>query len=262
MKTTYLSRNNKAKKKTYVTIAVVIALLLMLIFTGLLSKTFFRAMQVLSFSHDQTGQAVSSFSGLFKSRVSLQEENHSLKEQIALLENRLADREILIKENSDLRASLHLKEDTGRIQVRVLSKPPFAPFDIITIGQGESQGIKAGDLVMLGELYLGKVSEVFPDSARVTLLSSPGERIESFVGDDSLPATFTGKGGGNFEASLPQGTPISAGDLVFTTINSQVLYIGNVVSIVGNNANTLMNVLLKIPVNLYELSYVEILPSQ
>lgn len=261
MRTNYLLRNNKTKKKSVVTGIIVALFLAVFTVTGLFSSAFFKAMTFLSMSSDGVGQTASSFSALFSSRASLEEENEKLKNEVALLETRLADKNAVVAENARLKASAYLKEDTGRVQARLLSKPPFTPFDIITVEGGTEQGINENSRVMLGSLFLGMVTSSSNDQSRITLLSTPGGKIDAFIGESALPATFVGKGGGNFEASLPQGSSVSEGDLVFTFLDSDLLYIGNVISVIQDGDNTLMRVLLKLPVNLYELSYVEIIPS-
>ncbi|MFA6297317.1 MAG: rod shape-determining protein MreC [Candidatus Paceibacterota bacterium] len=259
----YRSKNNKGKKKIFITLVLVLVLLLGVIYTGLVSKTFYRSMLFLSFGKASTSQTASSFLGLFSSKNNLVIENQNLKSQIQAMNISVSDRDALVKENADLKASLHLRQDTqNRVGATLLSKPPFAPFDVVVINAGDKAGVKVGDRVMVGETYIGTVTSVADYSSQVQLLSSPSNKIDVFIGDKALPAVLSGKGGGNFETSIPQGVDIKEQDLVFTTLgNNNVLYVGKVSKIIQNEANTLMKVLVSFPFNLYELSYVEVISS-
>ena len=262
MKTTYRSKNNKARKKTLLTVAAVLAGLLLIILTGLISKTFYTSMVFLSFGKTSATNTASNFWSLFASKHTLEIENQNLKSQIQSLGVALSDRNALAKENGDLRASLNLKQDTSHyIQARVLSKPPFAPFDVITIEGGAKAGIKVGQRVMVGTTYIGTVTSASDYTSQITLLSSPANKTDAFIGDNALPATLSGKGAGNFEVSLPQGSEVKEGDLVFATLGTDVLSIGKVASISQNEASTLMTVLIAFPFSLYDLSYVQIISS-
>ena len=262
MKTTYRSKNNKHKKKTFLTLTVVIVALVIIFFTGLLSKTFYRSMVFLSFGKESSSQGVSSFWGLFSSKNNLVKENEALKSQLDTMNVSVADRDALIKENGDLKATLHLQQDIqNRIGANILSKPPFTPFDVVVVNAGAKAGIKVGNRVMVGGTYLGTVISVSDYTSNIQLLSSPSNKTDVYIGNSALPAVLSGKGGGNFEVSLPQGSNIKEQDLVFTTIQNEVLYIGKVSHVIENSDNTLMTLLVSFPFNLYELSYVEIISS-
>ena len=262
MKTTYRSKNNKHKKKTFLTLAVVVVALIIIFFTGLLSKTFYKGMVFLSFGKDSSGQTVSSFIGLFSSKNSLIKQNQDLREKINEMSISSSDRDALVKENGDLKATLHLQQGTqNRIGASVLSKPPFTPFDVVVVNAGEKAGVKIGNRVMVGGTYVGTVISVSDYTSNIQLLSSSSYKTDVFIGDKALPAVLSGKGGGNFEVSLPQGSNIKEQDLVFATLQNEVLYIGKVSHILENSDNTLMTLLIAFPFSLYELSYVEIISS-
>lgn len=262
MKTIYHSKNNKERRKTLLALIAVAIFLGLFIMTGLFSKTFYRSMMVLTFSSDKASQTASSFGALFSSRASLESENQELKKQIEQAKIDLADRELLAKENADLKALRHMEEDTKGIAATITSKPPFAPFDVITSDAGEKQGVKEGDRVMIGETFLGTVTSVSSYSSRITLLSSPSLKTEAYIGDSALPVTLNGKGGGNFDTSLPQGSGVKEGDLVYAYYNQNPLFIGKVSKVIETEASTLMTVLLTYSFNLYSLNHVEIVPSK
>jgi cell shape-determining protein MreC len=261
MKMISRSKNNRARNQALflgVTMAVIVTLLVM---TGIFSRGFYGMMVALSGSKEGAGQAATSFSSLFSSKAGLEEENTTLKQELAVKDTALADRAILIKENADLKAAVQFKADTRNTSARVLSKPPFTPFDVVVVDAGEAQGIKQGDRVMIGQTYLGTVTLVSANSSQITLLSSASYQQDAFIGEEALPIILHGKGGGNFETSLPQGSPVKEGDLVFTYYLQTPYYIGSVSKLITNEDNTLMSILITLPVNLYSLTYVEIISS-
>jgi len=255
------SKNNRERYKALLGAVTMIIIVTVLIVTGLFSDTFYKSMVGLSGASAGTGQALGSFSSLFISKASLKKENNDLKKQLAEKEVLLSDQNILAQENADLKAASYYKYDTGNISARVLSKPPFTPFDVLVIEGGTSQGVVKGDRVMIGRIYLGTVSEVSSDSSRVTLLSAPGSAHEAYVGDDALPVLLKGKGGGNFETSLPQGSRVAEGDLVFVYYSETPFQIGTISKVISDEDNTFITLLLTIPFNLYSLGHVEIISS-
>ncbi len=261
MKMISRSKNNRGRNRALILGGAFTILAVFLMLTGLFSKGFYGAMVALSGGSDTVGQGASTFASVFKSKAALEAENDRLQKLVGEKDALLADQGFLEKQNAELRSSVHFEQDTGRILATVLSKPPFTPFDVIVVGSGEDEGVRAGSAVMLGSIYLGTVESVESDSSRIKLLSAPGTDIESYIGDDALPALLKGKGGGNFEATLPQGSKVSEGDLVVSYHGNIPFMIGTVSKTIDNSDNTLMTILLTLPFNLYSLSHVEIIPS-
>jgi rod shape-determining protein MreC len=262
MKTSYHSKNNKERRRTIIVALVVAVLIFIFIITGFFSSAFYQGMIALSSATSKTSQTANSFSALFSSRVSLESQNQALQSQLDQANADLSDQALLIKENADLKSALHLEQDTGHVDAAVTSKPPFAPFDVITIDAGQNRGVSQGDAVVIGSTYLGSVSSVSNDSSRVTLLSSPSLQTQAYIGDQALPVTFDGKGGGNFEADIPQGSGVKEGDLVFMYAGQNPVFIGTVSKIMQNSDSTLITVLMSLPINLYTLSHVEVVPKK
>lgn len=262
MKTIYRSKNNRNRNRNIFLAGIIAVILIILITTGLFSRGFYRIMVVLSGSSSGASLAANSFSSLFASKASLRTENADLRRELSSMSAALLDRAILVKENADLKAAVHFKLETGAISARVLSKPPFTPFDILVVDAGESQGVKIGDRVMIGQTSLGTVTLTSSNSSQVTLRSSSSEQTEAFVGNEALPVTLHGKGGGNFEATLPQGADVKEGDLVFAYYLQTPLYVGSVAKIISEDDATFVTIIVTLPLNLYSLSNVEIIPSQ
>jgi len=206
-----------------------------------------------------TGQSITTFFSLFSSNASLKNRNNQLEQELLAKDASLADQEILVKENADFKSMLHFKNETGNILARVMSKPPFTPYDVFVVDIGEESGVVVGNRVMIGQIYIGTVTSVSSDSSLVTLLSTSENVSEAYIGDEALPVTLNGRGGGNFETTLPLGSKIKEGDLVVSYYSRTPYQMGKVSKIIDNEDNTFMTVLITLPFNLYSLSHVEII---
>jgi len=253
-------KNSRGRNQALFVGAVVTLITAAILMTGLFSRTFYGAMVALTGASTRTVPAASSFIALFSSKAGVAKENAQLKAMLAEKKAELADRDLLERENADLRASQQYAADTGGVIATVLSKPPFTPFDIFVLDANASQGVVTGNRAMIGQTYIGTVSDVTEGSSRMTLLSSSGSTHEAFVGDEALPVLLKGKGGGNFETSLPLGTAVAEGDIVFTYYGTVPYQVGRVAKIIADEDNTLMTILLSIPFNLYSINHVEIIP--
>ncbi len=234
------------------------ALVLVALLSGFFSRTFADSMIALTSSKEDTASVSSSFFALFSSKAALQKDNDDLNKKLEDDDIRLADMDAILRENMNLKSALQMKQDQKRIQAAVLSKPPFAPFDILFIGAGSDQGVKAGAPVMIGTFYIGNVTSVSSDTSEIQLLSSPSNKVNVFIGDKKIPAVASGTGGGNFIVTLPQGVSINKADQVFVNLNSSIVPIGRVGAVISQPQSTLVTILFNLPINLYEITYVEI----
>lgn len=119
-----------------------------------------------------------SFSTIFEIG-SLREKNSQLSETTAFLEAENGRLKKLEEENKLLRDQLGIKQPEGvtLTQASVLGYSLATSRGFINLDKGEKAGIKVGDLALLAEIVLGKVSSVGPNSAQIQLLSDPESKI-------------------------------------------------------------------------------------
>ncbi len=261
MKTTYLSKTKYHRHATPWLLIGVSSVAILIILTGLFSQSFYNLMTFMTGASTNTGQTANTFSSFFSSQSELKKELIRLEEENTLLKVNLSDRDMLLKENADLKAGSFVKEETGRIVARLISKPPFTPFDVFVINKGESHGVSEGNRVMIGEVWIGTITKVESSVSRITLLSNSSNETPVLVGEKAVPALLKGKGGGNFGITLPQGSPVSQNDFVYSASTSESYYVGKVGHIEDNNDNTLISALVSFPFSMYDVSYVEIISS-
>lgn len=248
-------RHNKGKKlKKIFLLGVFGALFLIFILNGLNNplRHFFSNVTI----------AVSKPFLKFENKISLNEENNSLREKINELEVKILSYEILEEENRQLKEAVLRTEGTeGKDEYILgftLSRPPVSPYDVLLIDIGSKNGIKAGmEVTAYADILIGYVSEVFSNTSKVKLISFPKNEMNAVVLSSNIPVTAIGRGGGNMEIILPKEVEIKEGEkIVIPGINPLIL--GIIEKIESVPTDPFQKLLLRIPVNLQELRYVMI----
>jgi len=151
---------------------------------------------------------------LWRDKLTLQREIALLREQLAQQSDTTLSHIRLREENVRLRTLLGAST-TARIAAGVIARPAQLPYDVLQIDQGSSAGVEVGAPVYSnGEEVIGVVSQTYPRSALVTLLSTPGFTSTGFVAGADLFATLDGLGAGVIGVAIPQGIPLRVGDVV------------------------------------------------
>lgn len=196
-----------------------------------------------------------------RSHKGLVEENRHLKEEIFKLKIDLATKKLLQADYEKLAAVVGRSEG-GVVPVlgRVILKPSRTPYDLVVVDVGTSsaRSVKVGDVVRLSpEVTIGKVVNISGKTSTVELFSSPGLKTDVFVGEDRVSALALGRGGGNMLIELPRGVVVESGDSVILSDGSDSL-IGFVGEVINDQTEPAQEILVSLPVNLSNLSWVEI----
>jgi cell shape-determining protein MreC len=256
-----LSKRNQRRKITAV-IGIILALSLLFylrmpIYSGLAKFFHIIARPVWKFESNLADR----FNILFsksQSKESLIEENERLKARIEELENKFADRNVLAEENEKLKAALGRKESRNLVLASILSKPNRSFYDTLIVDAGLNEGIAAGDRVFAGgDVFIGTVESVFPETSKIKLLSTPGEKLDVILSGRDIYLQASGLGGGNFEISLARGIEVLRGASVILP-GLHPFVVGTAEEIVVDPRNPLQRIILRSPVNIQELRFVEI----
>jgi cell shape-determining protein MreC len=213
--------------------------------------------RILSPVHAAANSIGRNIGGIFTSKNSLVAENTALKEQLAALQAKDADRDELYRENILLKAQFGRSDVTSSssILAAVLSAPPAQAFDTLVIDLGSQARIEPGDLVSVGEgAYIGEIQDVASHSARVTLFSSSGEVKQGLL-NGKIPVTLYGDGEGALSTHVPANTAVLPGDSI-TLQNIAAGVEAIVVSVHSQEADSFKDVYLQLPANISELQYV------
>src|SRR3989344_2911741 len=205
----YLLDKREKRKKILKLLGLVLALVIFVyfrnpIFGGLayVAQIIFRPFLSAGGS---VGGKVSSWGGYFQFKKSLQNENEDLRLRLGEMEAKIANWSILSDENIKLKEILGRSENRKLILAAILAKPDRSPYDTLIIDAGSKIGIEAGSIVFAhGDVPVGRVSDVYSDSSKVILFSNPGEKTEILISGKDIFMPIVGRGGGNFEMTLPR----------------------------------------------------------
>ena len=198
----------------------------------------------------------SEYGYFLRSKKALQDENARLTGTLDLVTAEAYSRELLRRENDELKAKLGRHPENELLLARVLATPAASAYDTLVIDAGERHGVFLGMKVFGdGEFVLGEVTRVFSRSAVVMLYSSYGNELPVILSGSSTPAVAQGLGGGNFRITLPKGTPVSVGDVVEIPALAS-LYAGVVEAVDRPEGSSLQQIYLRWPFNVYELKWV------
>ncbi len=205
---------------------------------------------------DSAGSALE----FLKPKQTLITEKQEMQERIFKAGTLEALNAVLIKENEELKDLLGRKEiKKHTVLATILVKPPQNFYDILTIDIGANQGVKVGNLVIANaNVYLGEVTEVYADTAKVVLYSSPGNKRAVTVGANSVSAEAVGLGGSNFSITLPREIEIKEGDVVVVPSITPNVF-GVVEKINVEDKDSFQTILFKSPINISELNFVEVI---
>ncbi len=153
-------------------------------------------------------------------------------------------------------ASLAGITNNSRILAAVLVRPPFAPYDEFVVDVGSNRGIVAGAKVFApGGILIGTTTDVLGETSKVSLFSSPGETYPVLIGSQHVPTTAIGRGGGQYEAQIPQATQIAIGDIVYDASLGDGVF-GTVTQVLNNPANPFETILFAPVINIFQLRWV------
>jgi rod shape-determining protein MreC len=117
-------------------------------------------------------------------------DNKKLRRQVRELQARLAASETASRDARELRAlvgfnrSPSFPADYNPVSARVIARSPTVWYATITIDKGSDQGVRVNQPVTAGTGLVGKVSDVAPDAARVTLLTDHTSGVSAQVVPD------------------------------------------------------------------------------
>jgi len=196
---------------------------------------------------------------VFSEKKALQEENNYLKEKIIQLETKIALDEAKNKEGEMGKIAFSAEEKNKFLTAHIISRPPYTPYDMLIIDSGAEDGVKEGMQVSaFGNVLLGYITDVFSDTSKIKLISSFGEETNVFLEISLTPAIAIGRGGENFEITLPRSINVNIGEKVLT-LGKQPMLIGVVERIEKQETTPFQKIIFRLPVNLQYLNQVFLL---
>lgn len=206
---------------------------------------------------NSTSDNLESTSYLFKTRASIFSENNNLLLENTRLRTSMIDYNILKEENLKLK-ELFDRVPPGKnlILANILTKPNYSLYDTVIIDIGTDDGLSVGQKVFSNEVTpIGKISIVYKDTSLVTLYTNPGEVTEVMIDGFNTNLELIGRGGGNFEMTIPIDLPFTNNTLVFLpNIESEIIAI--IKDVISSPNDPVKKVLLISPINVQNLKWV------
>lgn len=150
-----------------------------------------------------------------RDRQAINNEIEDLKNKLAVAEQTDLTQSRLVEENNSLRQLLGIGEG-GRTAAAIIARPDELPYDLLQIDRGSNQGIEVGAPVFVGrDIVIGLIVHTAPEYSFVQLVTTPGFQASAFISGPNVAVTMEGVGGGVARVKVPQGIPLSIGNLVY-----------------------------------------------
>lgn len=251
-----------AKRKTIIRNLVVIGVLVVLSISGFISLSG-RAFNVMGKPFWKVENSITrtahNASYLIRTKSSVFKENDNLIQENLDLKSKMIDYQIIKDEN------VQLKELLGRvvpgnefILATILTKPNRSPYDTIIVDAGSNAGVSEGFKVFgNATVPIGEVSKVYANNSLIMLYSNPGQVTEGVLDGSNTSVELVGRGGGNFEMTIPLDLPSDNGKFVILP-NTRSEIIAIIDGVLSTPTDPMKKVILRSPVNIQSLKWVEI----
>lgn len=245
---TYLSDKSRKSKK-YTRYSIFVFLLIVIVyFWPTVQKKLFTVIEpvVVFYSKSKSTFLIlpSSFNTYFSSRNQLSKKVESLELTVERLENELAEKNGIIKENNFIEVgSIH--EKTSTLVMYPVIRDVTNMYSSILLSKGYKDGIEEGSIVYVrGRQPVCTIVSVYDSTSLCKLLSAPKNAIEGVVASSSLTLSLIGDGNGAFISEVAHGTNVSVGENVYL-VSNQTMMLGTIVDIVRDEQATSWHVYIR-----------------
>lgn len=262
MKYQFRDKKSIERKARLIKGAIISAVILILFLSGVVSVSggvFNFLGKPLWKARNSVSSNLSDSTYIVRTKKSVFAENEELNRRLIEQNLAMVDYQILKSDNEELKSLLgRIPKTHSFVLGNVLVKPSQSPYDTLIIDVGTESGIKEGDKVFANAVIpVGYVSHVYSDSALVSLYSNPGETTEVMISGSNASVELVGRGGGNFEMSVPIELDSNRGTMVLVPgANSMV--IATIEDVISNPTDPVKRVILRSPVNVQQLKWVQV----
>jgi len=149
-----------------------------------------------------------------RDRLALRGEIERLENELAIAGGESLTLDRLRNENDRLRSLLGA-ETTDRLVAAVVARPNQVPYDLLQLDRGSVHGVVVGAPVYIGEdRLIGIVADLSSTNSYVVLLTHPDFTATGFIEGANIITVIDGIGGGVARVRVPQGVPLTVGDIV------------------------------------------------
>lgn len=211
-----------------------------------------------------SSQSVKNFFQVFEEVRTLRSDYYELQEKYLKLKSRNNLLPLLEEENSVLKKQLNVADDgVDLILADVLFQDLTLKNESLLTNRGRNDGVEWGDIALIGDTYIGFVSEVFDYTSKVRLPTSRASSIkvmilssefdfenETFQPRDFLSGVAYGQANILTIDNIEMRGDLNEGDIIFTNDEriGEHLFMGKVLSIDEDPTATLRSCTVDIPI--------------
>lgn len=240
---TYLSGKNNTRKK-YTKYALLGVIFLAIVFFWLfIKKNMYSVLEPAVGTYGSTRKTLSGIPEFFGVYLTTHKEfarrNEELEARIETLENQLALKDSIIRENSYLVDASSTSESSknAAIVMYPLVQDVTHLYSTIILSKGFKDGVTVGGMVYIrGYQAVCVIEEVYTSTSRCKLLTASGVTTEGVTSSSSITLPLIGRGG-HYLANVARDTPVSIGEKVYLRSNQQMV-LGIVKQVLDNNQDT------------------------
>ena len=260
-----VSSREQKPKRLYVVIGALVTLSFLLFGRHFLSASLVSAVRPLWALEDAAQSLVAPVTSAWASKMELTLENSRLAQETGAKDLEIQRLTKLLDDYTDIKALFGEKDRArqdpagrGRLAT-VFERPPVSPFDTLIVSTGEHDAKNKYLVYAPGDVIIGEVAEVLPNSSKVLLYSSPGHEIGAFIKNVG-PIKLTGTGNGNFVGELPKNQSIPQGTVI--TVEEEGGIIARVGTTTVPDGSATQKVYARTPANIQALTWVYIVSHE
>lgn len=190
---------------------------------------------------------------LFSNNDALIRERDALQQRVTTLE--LAELQASIDAAVETALRTERSYAISGVQLPVLMRPPFSPYDTLVLDARALSDIAIGDAVYTYGVLIGRVSEIGNQIATVSLYTSPKTTTVARIG--TLDVSVVGQGGGRYVATVPKDVAVSVGDAVSVPEMYYAL-LGVVSSVDVQESGAFQDIHIALPVSVHTITAVTV----
>ena len=206
-----------------------------------------------------TMNTIDNGSYIVRTKKSVFKENENLQTKNNELESKMLDYTLLQKENENIKSLLgRLPEKSDFLLANIISKPNKSLYDTLVLDVGIDSGIVVGQTIFADMQFpIGYITAVYDRTSVATLFSNSKEITNAQIEGSNTSVDLVGRGGGNFEINVPHELSVPNGSFVIAPhLSSRIVAI--VADIVSDPHDPMNKIILKTPVNIQDLKWVQI----
>lgn len=210
----------KRRNTSIIVIAIVVVLLIIPFSRNLISRAATKATS--GIKKIASNSAMSSrglFRGLYEIK-DLGEKNEQLNEKIKILQITDTEFNELKHENEVLKNQLGFVESHSEIELipsKIIGREPTSYMDHIMVDKGVDDGVVDGATVVSDGALVGRVSEVYSTTSKITLITSKNSVIQAMLQNSRVMGVLKGGLSGVTLENIPQDVEIQQSEKVITS---------------------------------------------